>query len=595
MELRLEIIRRMTLSSLLAVLLVVSVGCRADVDEESPPENRTGFGVSVQAVDGGETTQFRIDVRRCGESEIFESETVPLQPEPLPDFIPPFAEGAAHAFADQFFTLPAGCYRVSAKPRTVAGGPASDCSAPKSKKVHVRDGKTKEVLFISQCKGEERGGLDVLGSINHPPRIDSLVYTPSKFVVCPERVQVCVYASDPDDDPIRAEFEFLSGPKPVSKLTVQPPTMTDGQFKQCAALVPSKGMSRLKVTVWDRLKKDGGLMDVEEILKLQSGDSKESHDDLEFPVYGGADCVPPADVGIPDAAPQTDVGPEPDVPPVVDAAPEPDAPPVVDAAPEPDAPPVDAAPEPDAPPVDAAPRPDVGGDGCTRTRGYWSTHNEFATAPGLMRDWPSPHDENDMICDFTWLTAIALTGEGDVWHRLAPQWIAAKLNVAEGASTPANVAAALSRAETLLTNNCRDIPTADETEAEDLQLLLDDYNNGRIGPGKCDEKEDERGREDDGHKGNGRGNSDRGHGRLDGHDEHVPDFAPGGGVMGDRDGDGVPDFARGNRKGNGEGGRNGRRGGAGDGDDEVGAGGFGAVKAPRGRRRYRRRPRILRT
>lgn len=88
-----------------------------------------------------------------------------------------------------------------------------------------------------------------------------------------------------------------------------------------------------------------------------------------------------------------------------------------------------------------------GSYGCTRTRGYWSTHHEDATNSGLRRDWPTPYDEDQEMCDRTLVSIV------------------------DG--------------KQLLTDHVRTIPSADRQEAERLKNLLDDYNNGIVGPGKC--------------------------------------------------------------------------------------------------------------
>ncbi len=48
--------------------------------------------------------------------------------------------------------------------------------------------------------------------------------------------------------------------------------------------------------------------------------------------------------------------------------------------------------------------------GCTRTRGYWSTHHEYAGNPSLQIDWPRANGEDEMnlICGKTWLSVIQL-------------------------------------------------------------------------------------------------------------------------------------------------------------------------------------------
>lgn len=122
--------------------------------------------------------------------------------------------------------------------------------------------------------------------------------------------------------------------------------------------------------------------------------------------------------------------------------------------------------------------------GCTLTQGYWKNH----TGPN---DWPAPYDPaTSSLCGglFTTILDTPPAG-GDAWYILAHQWIAATLNVANGACVTSDVASALSASETLLLAYCgtENIPanSPDGQEATSLSTLLDDYNNGIIGPGHC--------------------------------------------------------------------------------------------------------------
>ena len=71
---------------------------------------------------------------------------------------------------------------------------------------------------------------------------------------------------------------------------------------------------------------------------------------------------------------------------------------------------------------------------------------------------------------------------------LSHQWIAASLNVAAG-TDPSAVSAELAEAEALL-NTCVNPGTPDPARAIELAGILDDYNNGVIGPGHCDDDDE---------------------------------------------------------------------------------------------------------
>jgi hypothetical protein len=124
--------------------------------------------------------------------------------------------------------------------------------------------------------------------------------------------------------------------------------------------------------------------------------------------------------------------------------------------------------------------------GCTRTQGYWKNHHEYATSPGLIGDWPAPHDEDDLLCGERLLDILHRPSKGDAWVILGRQYIAAILNVASGASTSDQVAQAIAEAEAWLTGHCGGVPTSQAPEAIALAETLDAYNHGLLGPAHCD-------------------------------------------------------------------------------------------------------------
>ena len=150
-----------------------------------------------------------------------------------------------------------------------------------------------------------------------------------------------------------------------------------------------------------------------------------------------------------------------------------------------DEPPADEPPA-DEPPADEPPA-DEPITGCTLTQGYWKNHNEYARGKSQKIDWPAPHDELDRLCGETLLGIFKTAPKGSGWLILAHQYIASMLNVATGASTPAEVAAALSSAADLLVATCTAMSAEERQNAVGLAELLDDYNNGRVGPGHCDD------------------------------------------------------------------------------------------------------------
>jgi hypothetical protein len=79
---------------------------------------------------------------------------------------------------------------------------------------------------------------------------------------------------------------------------------------------------------------------------------------------------------------------------------------------------------------------------------------------------------------------------GNVYYQLAHQYIAAKLNILKGTSSPATVNAAISWAENNFFNKYgpkATLPSAVGKQAGAYASLLGNYNEGLIGPGHCSE------------------------------------------------------------------------------------------------------------
>jgi hypothetical protein len=126
--------------------------------------------------------------------------------------------------------------------------------------------------------------------------------------------------------------------------------------------------------------------------------------------------------------------------------------------------------------------PEEESQGCTLTQGYWRTHNTEAEVPALQESWPIAEDTQ--MCGMGWLDILHTSPKGDAWLILAHQYIAAQLNVSSGASTTAEVDAAMSSAAGYL-DGCA-ISDADHDAALAASALLDAYNNGDVGPGHCE-------------------------------------------------------------------------------------------------------------
>jgi hypothetical protein len=160
--------------------------------------------------------------------------------------------------------------------------------------------------------------------------------------------------------------------------------------------------------------------------------------------------------------------------------------------------------------------------GCVLTQGYWKNHNASSEHPHNQIAWPIAEDT--ALCDSTWLEILWTPPKGgNAWLILAHQWIAARLNVAAGASASAEVGAAIDEAGGML-EGCT-IADGDRAHALELADMLDAYNNGSMGTDHCGDEDDD----DD--EGDDEGDDD------DGHDDACDDDdGEGGGTTGDDDG-----------------------------------------------------------
>jgi hypothetical protein len=430
-------------------------------DGSNGPETRgQGLGVAGAAYAHSDVAKMKFRIFKCGENAPVAKKTEPLLPLTLPGGIEafedkPFDADSEHAFADGFFVLNAGCYDVEVEPLKSDGQPSTKCSIASKQGVTVSDGKTTEILLISQCQGKARGGLDVIATLNHPPHIKHVTYTPAKMVACPNDVTICVEAKDPDKDPMRVEWAILSGPTPLTLPQVVSSSVSNGTLNECIKFKPGIGEWTLEATVFDQLFDHGLLVDFETYY-TNEGTPQQSRDAFPIPLYGSTGTCGSPDAGI-DAGMDTgiDVGHDGGLDAGFDAG------------------------------------HDGGVVGCTRTQGYWKNWNVYAKQPHRQIPWPISEDM--LLCDETWLDILKTPTGGSSWYNLAHQYIPAKLNEADGATVPAHVQSALSTADSLLPSSCLAPPAmgghfpagALSSQALIIKNLLDSYNNGKEGVPHC--------------------------------------------------------------------------------------------------------------
>ena len=140
-------------------------------------------------------------------------------------------------------------------------------------------------------------------------------------------------------------------------------------------------------------------------------------------------------------------------------------------------------------------------DTCTLTHGYWKTHSKYGPAP-YDETWAmlDPNGEDSAFFDtgLSWYEALQTQGKpSNIYYVLAHDYMAAVLNELNGASVPADIMDAIAHAEELLDaydGNPNSMEVIKQKDARDIRrdfiktaILLNAYNNGAKGPGKCTE------------------------------------------------------------------------------------------------------------
>ncbi|MCS7295277.1 MAG: hypothetical protein NZ761_07750 [Dehalococcoidia bacterium] len=124
---------------------------------------------------------------------------------------------------------------------------------------------------------------------------------------------------------------------------------------------------------------------------------------------------------------------------------------------------------------------DGGYQGCTYTQGYWQRWTDR---------WPMGYSPDDPFYNSgqTWIQVLRTPTRGNAYYILAHQFIAATLNVANGATAPEEVQAALANAAAYFATADPNDPYATTPRADLVAWAgtLDRFNNGYIGPGHCD-------------------------------------------------------------------------------------------------------------
>jgi hypothetical protein len=127
--------------------------------------------------------------------------------------------------------------------------------------------------------------------------------------------------------------------------------------------------------------------------------------------------------------------------------------------------------------------------GCTATLGYWKTHSKYGPAAPRDATWDLiGEDTTFFLSGKSWYQVFWTNPSGgNAYYILAHQYMAARLNILSGAASTPAVDAALTWATTFFSTYTPSstLSKAVRNQAVAYAELLDDYNDGEIGPGHC--------------------------------------------------------------------------------------------------------------
>jgi hypothetical protein len=141
-------------------------------------------------------------------------------------------------------------------------------------------------------------------------------------------------------------------------------------------------------------------------------------------------------------------------------------------------------------------------DSCTLTQGYWKTHSIYGKAPesegwyGFAPTNVAGVVDSSQVVNLanitffksgkTYYQVLWTPPAGNAYYNLAHQWIATYLNQMNGASMPTDVLTAFMQGWTLLaTYTPAQVSGNVAKQFRALYPILDNYNNGLVGPGHC--------------------------------------------------------------------------------------------------------------
>lgn len=127
--------------------------------------------------------------------------------------------------------------------------------------------------------------------------------------------------------------------------------------------------------------------------------------------------------------------------------------------------------------------------GCTRTQGYWKNHGDPQNTKKYDSTWDPYVNQMFYTSGMTYMQVLQEPVKGRAYLILAHQYIAAMLNMRAGASMPSDVKAVYDQATAFfLSNSLSYSNKAMKDTISGWATVLDNYNNGKAGPGHCDKE-----------------------------------------------------------------------------------------------------------
>lgn len=148
----------------------------------------------------------------------------------------------------------------------------------------------------------------------------------------------------------------------------------------------------------------------------------------------------------------------------------------------------------DVPAPPAPESPNAGGvppvDGvCTRTIGYWKTHDAQLAARLAAGLWLGTESgaKSELVTSAARAVSILSSSDSNGLNKLRAQLLATKLNIAGGAAN--TVADAMVAADAFLAakgvNDWKNLSTAQKKQVDSWKTIFDSYNNGLLGVSHC--------------------------------------------------------------------------------------------------------------